>query len=214
MERIESTILKSLIHNEDFMRKVFPFLKKEYFSDQADAILFDEIDKFINKYNACPSIDALEIQISNSTNIGEHTFESVEKLFEDLKQPGVTKLEWLIDETEKFCKDKSVYNAIVQSVRIIEGKDQSFSADGIPSILQDALAVCFDTNVGHDYLESGDKRFEFYHKEENRIPFDLDMLNVITNGGLPNKSLCVLLAGCVHPDTMVNIRFKKKACTS
>lgn len=195
MERIESTILKSLIHNDDFMRKVFPFLKKEYFTDQADAVLFGEIERFITKYNTCPTLDALQIQVSNSKTIPEHTYSVIEELFGELKDYTAPKLEWLIDETEQFCKDKSVYNAIVQSVRIIEGKDTSLSPDGIPSILQEALAVCFDTNVGHDYLENVSERYEFYHKEENRVPFDIEMLNVITNGGLPNKSLCTLLAG-------------------
>ena len=195
MERIESTVLKNLIYNEDYMRKVFPFLKKEYFTDSADSILFDEIDKFVTKYNACPTVDALEIQISNSKSIPEHTYTAIEELFNDLKDYTKPKFEWLVDETEKFCKDKSVYNAIVQSVRIIEGKDTSLSADGIPSVLQDALAVCFDTNVGHDYFENEESRFEFYHKEENRIPFDIDLLNKITNGGLPNKTLTVLMGG-------------------
>lgn len=195
MERVESTILKNLIHNEDYMRKVFPFLKKEYFSDQSDAVIFDEIDQFITKYNVCPTIDALEIQVSNSKSIPEHTYNTIEELFEELKEYKEPKFEWLVDETERFCKDKSVYNAIVQSVRIIEGKDTTLSADGIPSILQDALAVCFDTNVGHDYFENQELRYEFYHKEENRVPFDIELLNKITNGGLPNKSLTVFLAG-------------------
>lgn len=195
MERIESTVLKNLIYNEDYMRKVFPFLKKEYFTDPADVVVFDEIDRFINKYNTCPTLDALEIQISNSKTIPEHTYTAVEELFEDFKEYTKPKFEWLVDETERFCKDKSVYNAIVQSVRIIEGKDTSLSADGIPSVLQDALSVCFDTNVGHDYFENEESRFDFYHKEENRVPFDIELLNKITNGGVPNKSLSVFLAG-------------------
>ena len=209
MERIESTVLKNLIYNEDYMRKVFPFLKKEYFTDPADVVVFDEIDRFINKYNTCPTLDALEIQISNSKTIPEHTYTAVEELFEDFKEYTKPKFEWLVDETERFCKDKSVYNAIVQSVRIIEGKDTSLSADGIPSVLQDALSVCFDTNVGHDYFENQVTRFDFYHKEENRVPFDIELLNKITNGGVPNKSLSVFLAGCVHPDTKIRIRMRK-----
>lgn len=176
------------------MRKVFPFLKREYFLDEVDAIVFDEIEKFINKYNSCPSIEALQIQISNSDKIPEYTFESIEKVINDLKERDDTKLDWLIDQTEKFCKDKSVYNAILKSIQIIEGKDKTVSEDGIPSILQDALAVCFDTNIGHDYLENVDERWDFYHRAESRIPFDIELLNKITNGGLPNKTLSVIMS--------------------
>lgn len=175
------------------MRKVFPFLKVDYFTDSSDQAIFNEISSFINKYNECPSHDALTIQISNS-NLPEHIFENVESSLAELQQYEPSNMEWLVDQSEKFCKDKSVYNAILRSIQIIDGKDTTMSEDGIPSILQEALAVCFDTNIGHDYLESAESRWEFYHKDESRLPFDIDLLNKITNGGLPNKVLTCFLA--------------------
>ena len=176
------------------MRKVFPFLKADYFLDAADKVVFNEIGSFIDKYNACPTIEALNIQVQNSHSIPEHVFDSVENILSELKEYSPTKFDWLVDQTEQFCKDKSVYNAIVKSIAVIDGKDQSVSPDGIPSILQEALAVCFDTNVGHDYLENVEGRYEFYHREESRLPFDIEILNKITNGGVPSKSLTALLA--------------------
>ena len=176
------------------MRKVFPFLKPDYFSDGSEQAIFNEISSFINRYNECPTIDALTIQISNSS-IPEHIYEDIESKVTELHTYEQSNLDWLMDQTEKFCKDKSVYNAILRSIQIIDGKDKTMSEDGIPGILQEALAVCFDTNIGHSYLDDIDSRWDFYHRDESRIPFDIDLLNKITGGGLPNKVLAILLAG-------------------
>jgi archaellum biogenesis ATPase FlaH len=175
------------------MRKVFPFLKAEYFHSEPDQVVFKEIDAFIAKYNQCPSLDAIKIQIING-ECPEHVFKSVEVVLDEVARYEPINFDWLYDQSEKFCKDKSVYNAILKSIQIIDGKEQTVSQDSIPTILQEALSVCFDTNIGHDYLENTQSRWEFYHKEESRISFDIDILNKITNGGIPNKTLTVLMS--------------------
>lgn len=209
MERIESLILKNLIHNQQYMRKVFPFLKPEYFADNSEQVIFNEISSFINRYNECPTIDALTIQISNSS-VPEHIYDDIESKVTELHTFEQSNLDWLMDQTEKFCKDKSVYNAILRSIQIIDGKDKTMAEDGIPGILQEALAVCFDTNIGHSYLDDIDSRWDFYHRDETRVPFDIDLLNKITGGGLPNKILAILLAGCVHPETKIRVNLYKR----
>lgn len=179
--------------NETFMRKVFPFLKEDYFHSEPDKVVFNEIEAFINKYNQCPSLDAIKIQIGNS-DCPEHLFKSIEVVLDEVERYEPINFDWLYDQTEKFCKDKAVYNAILKSIQIIDGKENTVSQDAIPTILQEALAVCFDTNIGHDYIENSISRWEFYHEITSRIPFDIDILNKITNGGLPNKTLTVLMS--------------------
>lgn len=193
MESMELTILRSLIHSDEYMRKVYPFLKPEYFHDSAEKVVFEQISEFIDKYNSCPTIEALKIQIQGSS-IPEHVYDSIGSVLTELQDTENTKLEWLVDKSEEFCKDKSLYNAIRQSIQIIDGQDKQYNEDAIPSILQEALAIAFDTNIGHDYSESGEARYEFYHAKENRLPFDIEMLNTITNGGLPDKSLTCVMA--------------------
>lgn len=175
------------------MRKVFPFLKEDYFHSEPDKVVFNEIEAFINKYNQCPSLDAIKIQIGNS-DCPEHLFKSIEVVLDEVERYEPINFDWLYDQTEKFCKDKAVYNAILKSIQIIDGKENTVSQDAIPTILQEALAVCFDTNIGHDYIENSISRWEFYHEVTSRIPFDIDILNKITNGGLPNKTLTVLMS--------------------
>lgn len=192
--RIEKTILQNLIHNEDYMRKVIPFLKSDYFLDNIDKLVYSHTNEFINKYNALPSKDALVISIQNDKKVGEEEYKNALDFIDNLSNEKPNE-EWLVTETEKFCKDKAVYNAILKSISIIDGKDKERTQDGIPSILQEALGVCFDNNVGHDYIDNSSDRFEYYHRVESRIPFDLDFFNKITNGGLPNKTLNVVLAG-------------------
>jgi archaellum biogenesis ATPase FlaH len=176
------------------MRKVIPFLKQDYFLDNNEKIIYQKISKFIDEYNAIPSKDALVIAVQNDKSLNEDQYKEVVEYIHDLDPTDHNK-EWLYKETEKFCKDKAIYNAILSSIAIIDGRDKAQSEDGIPQLLQDALGVCFDNNVGHDYLASADSRYEFYHRQESRIPFDLDYFNKITNGGLPNKTLNVCLAG-------------------
>ena len=192
MDRIEKTILRNLMHNETFMRQVFPFLRADYFSN-ADLIVYKGIADFVNRYNACPTREALDIALQNS-NLNETAYKEATELVRDL-EPVETNTEWLTTETEKFCKDKAVYNAILKSVEIIDGRDKKHTPEALPSILQEALSVGFDNSVGHDYIGDSGKRFEFYHRVESRIPFDLDYFNKITNGGMPNKTLNVVLAG-------------------
>jgi len=206
--KIETVILQNLINNEEYMRKVIPFLKREYFTSNMEQQIYDEVKKFIDEYNTLPSRDALVIAFQNNRNLNEEQYKEVIEYVNTLETTNHNK-DWLLDQTEKFCKDKAIYNAILSSISIIDGRNKNLSTDGIPSLLQEALAVCFDNNVGHDYIDNANARYDFYHKVESRIPFDLDYFNKITNGGLPNKTLNVVLAGCVHPNTKVRIRFKK-----
>jgi len=176
------------------MRKVIQFLKRDYFLDNTDKILYDKIKSFIDEYNSIPSKDALTIAAQNDKSLSEDQYKEVVEAIHNL-DPTEHNKDWLYKETEKFCKDKAIYNAILSSIAIIDGRDKGKSEDGIPQLLQDALGVCFDNNVGHDYIDSADKRYEYYHRVETRVPFDLDYFNKITNGGMPNKTLNVCLAG-------------------
>ena len=192
--KIENVILQNLANDDEFMRKVIPFLKRDYFLDNTDKILYDKIKSFIDEYNSIPSKDALTIAAQNDKSLSEDQYKEVVEAIHNL-DPTEHNKDWLYKETEKFCKDKAIYNAILSSIAIIDGRDKGKSEDGIPQLLQDALGVCFDNNVGHDYIDSADKRYEYYHRVETRIPFDLDYFNKITNGGMPNKTLNVCLAG-------------------
>ena len=192
--KIETVILQNLANDDEYMRKVIPFLKRDYFLDNSDKIIYDKIKDFIDQYNAIPSKDALVISVQNDKSLNEDQYKEVAEAILQL-DPTEHNKDWLYKETEKFCKDKAIYNAILSSIAIIDGRDKARTEDGIPQLLQEALGVCFDNNVGHDYIDSSDQRFEFYHKIESRIPFDLDYFNKITNGGMPNKTLNVCLAG-------------------
>lgn len=206
--KLETLILSSLIHRVDYARSVLPFIKDEYFRDAAEKHIYSIIAEFYKKYNTAPTAESLLIELQNDRSLKETEYKEQSELIQELQASTVDQ-QWLLDETEKFCKNQAVYNAILKSISIIDGKDRESSQDGIPSILQEALSVGFDNRVGHDYIEDADQRYEFYHRVENRIAFDLELLNKITNGGMPNKTLNVVLAGCVHPDTLVKIRFRK-----
>jgi replicative DNA helicase len=195
--KLETTILKHLIYSDDYLRKVLPFLKEEYFSDRTEKAIYNEITSFTNSYNTTPSIEALGLAIKDLRNI---TDAEVEKCEDYLKEIEKTKseqsqIQWLVDKTEKFCQEKAIYNAVLGSISILDGKDKTHDKGQIPKILSDALGVTFDTSVGHDYLENSEERYEFYHRKEERIPFDLDYFNKITKGGLPAKTLNIALAG-------------------
>lgn len=206
---IEQIIFNNLLYNEDYARKVIPFLKEEYFSGYEDKVIFGLIDEYVKKYNNFPSKEALAIDLANKSNINQETFENCKNVLSNIEHDSDTKIEWLLDKTEEFCQEKAIYNAIMSSIQIIDDKNGKQSKGSIPKILQDALGVTFDTHVGHDFIDDAEERFEFYRKKEDRIPFDLDYMNRITNGGLPKKTLNIVMAGCVHPDTKVKIRFKK-----
>ena len=195
-QTIERTALSQLVCNEEYARKVLPFLKGDYFSDKIERAVFEEIQKFVEKYNGVPTQTSLEIEVSDRGDLNESDYKKVIEVIKTLEFTEVD-FNWLVDTTEKFCKDKAVYNAIVDGIKIIEGKDRNRDAGAIPSILTDALAVGFDNRVGHDYMLDSDSRFDFYHKVEEKIPFDLEFFNKITKGGLPPKTLNIALAGTV-----------------
>jgi replicative DNA helicase len=192
--RIEQKILSSLIHDEQYCRKVIPFIKREYFSDRKESIITHEIVEFFNKYNKILTKQILSIELSNRKDLNDKELVEIINYVNELEsQP--TNAEWLLENTEKFCKDKAVYNAILSSIKIIEGNDKIHTKDAIPSILSDALAVSFDNHIGHDYIDDHESRYDFYHRVEEKIPFDLDMFNKITKGGLSKKTLNIALAG-------------------
>jgi len=195
MKTIERTALSELISNENYARKVLPHMKVDYFSDRSERIVFEEIQKFVDKYNTLPNKTSIEIEIDTRRDLNEQDVKAVIDVVKSLEKDDDANLEWLVETTEKFCKDKAVYNAIVEGIQIIDGKDKNRNVDAIPSILTDALAVGFDNSVGHDYLLDAESRFEFYHTVEEKIPFDLDFFNRITKGGLPPKTLNIALAG-------------------
>lgn len=195
--RLEQVILRNLITNEDYMRKVLPFLRDEYFLDRTDKNIFTEIRKFSDTYNSTPSPEAIEIAIQERRNLKSEEVESCLTAIQEfrVKNDEPPKLDWLVNKTESFCQEKAVYNAVLNSISILDGKDSTQEKGAIPKILSDALAVSFDSSVGHDYLDDSDSRFDFYHRKEERIPFDLDYFNKITKGGLPKKTLNIALAG-------------------
>ena len=193
-QTIERTTLSNLVYNEPYARKVLPFLKAEYFLDPQERVVFEEINKFVEKYNAQPTKESLSIELDSRKDLSDEGHKKIIEIIESLNDAQVD-MNWLVDTTEKFCKDKAVYNAILNGISIIEGKDKKHTPEAIPSILSEALAVAFDNNVGHDYVEDGDSRFEFYHKKEEKLEFDLDYFNKITKGGLPQKTLNIALAG-------------------
>ena len=191
---IEQTILSNLMYDDVYMRKVFPFLKEEYFAEPSTKVVYRHISEFINKYNTLPTKEALSIAFHNDKTIAEDMFSDISNLSNSLEKSD-SNLEWAIDETEKYCKDRAVYNAIVSSIAILDGRDKVMAKDGIPTLLQEALGVCFDASVGHDYIDDAMSRHEFYNRVEDRIPFDLEYLNKITKGGVPRKTLNICLAG-------------------
>jgi len=194
MEQIEFLILKNLLHNEKYLRKALPFIKAEYFQDSNQKIVFEEISSFVEQYNELPTKEILTIEIEKRSDINEESFKAVTHLIGCLDDSPV-EFEWLVDTTEKWCRDRAIYLALLDSIAIADGKDEKKNPEAIPSILSDALAVSFDNHIGHDYLQDYEERFKFYHQKESRIQFDLEYFNKITKGGLPNKTLNIALAG-------------------
>lgn len=191
----EKVIFNNLVFNEEYGRKVIPFLKTEYFHSQDDKIIYDLIDSYVKKYNSFPTKEALTIDLSNKEGVNQTTFESCKQTIDLINENDKADLPWLLDATEKFCQDKSIYNAIMESIQIIDDKTGKKSKGSIPQILSDALSVSFDSHIGHDFLEDYESRFEFYHTKEVKIEFDLEYFNKITQGGLPRKTLNIALAG-------------------
>jgi replicative DNA helicase len=192
--RIEQKILANLIHDEQYCRKVIPFIKKDYFADRKEAIVAQEIVSFFTKYNKPLSKEILSIEVSNRKDLNDKELVEINDYIGTLSEEPVNE-DWMLEHTEKFCKDRAVYNAILSSIKIIDGNDKVHTKDAIPTILSDALAVSFDNHIGHDYLDDHAERYDFYHRVEEKIPFDLDMFNKITKGGLSKKTLNIALAG-------------------
>ncbi len=191
--RIENTIIKNLIQNDTYTRKVIPFIKSEYFTESSERLIFEEISNYFDKYTKSPTVEALLINLDNVTSKGDAIVKSSKQLVENIKTDD-TPLDWLIDETEKWCKDRAIYIAVMDSIEVLDEKSKRSTGE-IPDLLKDALSVSFDTHIGHDQLEDADERFEFYNTEEEKMPFDLEYFNKITKGGLPNKTLNICLAG-------------------
>ena len=191
---IEKTILSHLVFNEAYARKTLPFLKEEYFQNVSDKTIYRLIDEYVKKYNSTPTKEVLQIELKNIDGLSENIFKDSKRMIEDL-QIDATEIKWLLDSTEKFCQDKAIYNAIMASIKILDDKSGSSSTGAIPTLLSDALGVSFDVSIGHDYFANADDRFDFYHRKEEHIPFDLDFLNKITKGGLVRKTLNIALAG-------------------
>ena len=191
---LEQTILRNILTNEKFTRKALPFVKPEYFQG-VYMQLFKEVARFVNKYNKLPQIEEFKIELDQNDRLGENNYAQAMEILPHVFKVEDVNHQWILDTTEKWCQDRAIYNAIMQSFTIIDGKHETLSKNSLPDILTDALAVSFDTNVGHDYIENVEERFDFYHSQEDRIPFDLDYFNRITGGGLPNKTLNIALAG-------------------
>ena len=191
---LELTILGSLIYNDEYTRKVLPFLKSEYFTVKSLKIIFLEIHEYVTSYNSLPSLNALGIECQERTDLTEEQFKEIIEVLNELSQEEHD-LDWIVDTTEKWCQERAIYLSLMESVKIADGQDEKRDKGAIPQILSDALGVSFDQNVGHDYLQNYEERFDFYHKKEEKIPFDLEFFNRITKGGIPNKTLNIALAG-------------------
>ena len=194
MDKVEILILRNLLYNEEYLRKVIPFIKPDYYEDSNQRIVFEEIEKFVQEYNQPATKEVLCIEVEKRQDINDTTFTEITKLISYLDD-SPTDHDWLVDTTEKWCRDRAIYLALMESIALADGKDKDKDRDAIPSILSDALAVSFDAHVGHDYLLDYEERYESYHRKEDLIPFDLEYFNKITKGGLPNKTLNIALAG-------------------
>jgi len=193
-DRIDQVILENLVKDEQYVRKVIPFLKDSYFMNFADKKVFTIIQDFVEKYNNPPTKQAIVLSLNEDTSLNEDSHKKCLEILDNLNGDKVDR-KWLVDETEKFCKDKALYLAVMDSIQILDGKNKDQGRDALPQILSDALAVGFDTNIGHDWSEDSEKRYDFYHRLEEKVEFDLDMFNKITEGGLSNKTLNIVLAG-------------------
>ena len=192
--KIEEITLSKLILNDTYTKKVLPFIKDDYFDTPTHKILFSTLSEYVNKFETTPEPNALKIEVEKRRDISEEIYKEVEQFLNNLDRDHYNE-DWLIETTEKWCKEKAIYIALMESVKIADGQDKTRTKDAIPSIMSEALGVCFDDHVGHDYIQDSDDRYDFYHKKEEKIPFDLEYLNKITKGGLPNKTLNIALAG-------------------
>jgi len=200
---LEKTILSNLLYNEEYSRKVFPYIKEDYFDDPNIKKIFSTYHEYVTEYKSPPSIEALKILIDKRKDLNEQAYKEVNDSINELKIDPDTNEEWLVKETEKFCQDKDLFNSVRRAILILDGQDKEYDKGSIPQLLSDSLGISFDSNIGHDFLEDFDSRYDFYHRKEERLPFDIDLLNKITKGGLPNKSLTCYLAETGAGKTLV-----------
>ena len=191
---IENTVVSNLVYNEDYFRKVYPYIKKDYFEDGNLQKIFDAYSEYVEEYREPPSVEVLKLVIDKRKDLNEDSYKNVMVSLDQLKVDEQTDFDWLVSETEKFCQDRDLFNAIRKAILVVDGTESTLGKDALPGLLQDSLSISFDTSVGHDFLEDYEARYDFYHKKEERIPFDIELLNKITKGGLPRKSMTVLLA--------------------
>ena len=194
MDKVEILILRNLLYNEEYLRKVIPFIKADYFEDPHQKIVFEEVKNFVDQYNELSTKEVLCIEVEKRQDINDTSFQEITKMISYLEDVP-TDFDWLVDTTEKWCRDRAIYLALMESIALADGKDSEKDRGAIPSILSDALAVSFDNHIGHDYLTDYEERYESYHRKEDKIEFDLEYFNKITKGGLPNKTLNIALAG-------------------
>lgn len=212
----EKVLLYEFFNNEPYARRVLPFIKEDYFDKKHHGIVFTMIRDFIDQYNSMPSKSALLLSVGE-VNAPQKVIDEVKSVIGGIdKKPTQdddtdNTLEWLLDKTEKWCQERAIFNGLIEAVAIVDGSDTKRGKGAIPQILSDALAVCFDTHIGHDFISEVEDRFDFYHTKEKKFPFDIKLLNDITDGGVSSKTLNLVLAGCVHPDTKVKIRIRKKS---
>ena len=192
--RVESLILKNLLLTEDYPRRVLPFIKKEYFQDYTEQVLFDVINKYFVKYSAVATVEALTIEVGKISTLNDEQFKQITQTLSSFDEE-ITELQWLLDTTEKWCQERAIYLALMESIKIADGSDEKKAPDSIPSILSEALSVSFDNHIGHDYIDDYEERYDSYHRVESKVPFDIEFFNKITKGGLPSKTLNIALAG-------------------
>jgi len=205
--KIELTILKNLVHNEDFARKTLPFLKEDYFSDSSERVVYKRIADFMTKYNSRPTREAIGIEIESSNNLTEEEHKRSMALVRNLVEPEPVTMDWLLESTEAFCQERAVFNAVMDSIAILDGKDKNRTKNSIPEILSEALGVSFDSHIGHDFIEDFEERYDYYHRVEEKVAFDLELFNKITRGGLSRKSLNIILAGTGVGKTLAMCHF-------
>ncbi len=192
--KVETLILKNLLLSEEYCRRVLPFVKTEYFQDYTDKVIFDLTDKYFVKYSAVPTVEALTIEVGNLSTLNDDQFKQITQTLSSFDEE-ITELQWLLDTTEKWCQERAIYLALMQSIKIADGSDEKKAPDAIPSILSEALGVSFDNHIGHDYIDDYEERYDSYHRVESKVPFDIEFFNKITKGGLPSKTLNIALAG-------------------
>ena len=206
---LRKAILHNLINNQEYSQKVLPFLTDEYFSEKTEKIIFDEVKKYFTKYDTVPSYQAVKIQVQERNDLTEAVFTEIDTFLTKEVEP-ISKVEYLVNKTEQWCQERAIVNAVYQAVNIIGGDDKKTPMTALPDILSQAIGTSFDKSVGHDFMNDIEDRWDFYNRKEDKVPSGLEHFDYIMRGGFPSKTLGVLMAGCVHPNTRIKIRLRKK----